>query len=219
MDTSIKVWAYRQGGRLLSDLMKVAISHTKTPAASELLATPQKEALQGSPPSLGVSIAEKSPITQPETAPGPSLPTSEETNRELKRRLARELYKAELDLAGGLLIAGKPCDCLEHKHTLLLEAAAEELVSAEPSNTVYLEIIQWIKDNQSKVTVKAIVSGTYRQDYPAMAHQFKEYRKRVMDTVASEDTGTTLSLEQAKKMAAEEAAQEVERQWDSQGKK
>ncbi|GAI20365.1 unnamed protein product, partial [marine sediment metagenome] len=94
------------------------------------------------------------------TVPAPAarhdLPTSEETTQALKRRLGKELYRAELDLSNKLRIAGKPCDCLESKHALLLEAAAEELIAQEPDNPVYLEIIDWIKQNQSKVTIEAI---------------------------------------------------------------
>ena len=62
------------------------------------------------------------------------LPTPEETTQELKRRLGKELYRAELDLSNKLRIAGKPCDCLDAKHTLGLEAVAEELIAQEPSN-------------------------------------------------------------------------------------
>lgn len=179
-------------------------------------------------PSASKSIKEEVP-QQPFVArqnylnrPKIELPTREETSRELKRRLARELYKAEMDLSGGLLIAGKPCDCLDVKHSLMLEAASEEMVSQEPSNSVYLEIIKWIKDNQHKVTVAAIESGQYKSEYPMMASQFKDFRKRVMGTAAfsaMEKPGTSFTLEDAKKMAAEAAAQEVERKWHSAEKK
>ena len=40
------------------------------------------------------------------------LPTEAETVDELKKDLAKELYKLELDLSRGLKINGKPCDCL-----------------------------------------------------------------------------------------------------------
>ncbi len=116
--------------------------------------------------------------------PRPELPTPEETTSELKRRLAKELYRAELDLSGGLRIAGKPCDCLDSKHTLGLEAAAEELIAQEPTNPVYTEILQWIKNNHPKVTIEAIVSGQYDEEYPRMASEFKGFRKRIMGTTA-----------------------------------
>jgi len=143
----------------------------------------------------------------------PQLPTSEETRHVLKRRLAKELYRAELDLAEGLRIAGKPCDCLDSKHSLGLEAAAEELIPSEPDNQVYREILSWLQDNRPKLTIEAVSSGQYDDEYPKMAAKFKGFRKRIMGTT------TTVTLEEAKKLAAEEAAKEVEKRWQSQEKK
>lgn len=146
------------------------------------------------------------------------MPTHDETTYELKRRLARELYRAELDLAGGLKIAGKPCDCLSEKHSLMLEAAAEEMISQDPANGVYQDIIAWIHKNQAKVTPEAIIAGTYAGEYPVMAAQFKKFRKDVLGTTSTAVVARpeqTVSLEQAKKIAAAEAAAEVERRWNS----
>jgi len=150
------------------------------------------------------------------------LPTTEETRQVLRRRLAKELYRAELDLAGGLRIAGKPCDCLDSKHSLGLEATAEELISSEPDNPIYREILVWLKQNHPKVTIEAIASGQYDKDYPSMAGQFREFRKRIMGTTALTamiEPKVQISLEEAKKLAAEEAAKEVEKRWGSQEKK
>lgn len=119
-----------------------------------------------------------------ERIPDYELPTNEETAQALKRRLAKELYRAELDLANKLRISGKPCDCLESKHTLGIEAVAEELIPHEPDNPVYSEIIDWIKQNQSKVTINAIISGLYDDEYPRMAAEFRDFRKRIMGTTA-----------------------------------
>lgn len=160
------------------------------------------------------------------TVPAPAarydLPTSEETAQALKRRLGKELYRAELDLSDKLRIAGKPCDCLSQKHTLMLEAAAEELIAQEPGNAVYYEILEWIKVNQPKVTIDAISSGQYDDEYPRMAAEFKGFRKRIMGTTvltAMVEPKEQLTLEEAKQLAAEEAAQEVEEKWHSQEKK
>jgi len=150
------------------------------------------------------------------------LPTTEETRQVLRRRLAKELYRAELDLAGGLRIAGKPCDCLDSKHSLGLEATAEELISSEPDNPIYREILIWLKQNHPKVTIEAIGSGRYDEEYPAMAGQFREFRKRIMGTTALTamiEPKAQISLDEAKKLAAEEAAKEVEKRWRSQEKK
>lgn len=150
------------------------------------------------------------------------LPTSEETRHVLKRRLAKELYRAELDLTEGLKIAGKPCDCLDSKHTLGLEAAAEELISSEPDKTIYREILVWLQDNRPKLTIEAISSGQYDDEYPKMAAEFKGFRKRIMGATAltsMSETREPVSLEEAKKLAADEAVKEVEKRWQSQEKK
>ena len=151
----------------------------------------------------------------------PQLPTTEETRQVLRRRLAKELYRAELDLTGGLRIAGKPCDCLDSKHSLGLEAAAEELIPSEPDNPVYQEILVWLERSRPKLMIEAIGSGQYDEEYPQMAAQFKDFRKRIMGTTvltAMIEPKTPITLEEAKKLAAEEAVKEVEKRWQSQEK-
>ncbi len=180
----------------------------------------------------------KDPTTQPvvpqhqnTTITGIDLPTSEETTTELKRRLAKELYKAELDLANGLLIAGKPCDCLSNKHSLEFEAACEELISQDPGNSVYREIIGWMNSNLHKCYPDIVLSGQYKSEYPYMALQLKEFRKRILGSSASSSVHNPvqksvepvkisvsqndqeITLEEAQELAAEQARAEVKRRW------
>ena len=114
----------------------------------------------------------------------PSLPTKEETTLHLKRRLALELYKAEIDLADKLKIFGKSCDCLDYKHNLEIQAVAEELIPREPDNPVYSEIVKWLNDNAEKVTLEASASGVYDDEYPKMAELFSDFRKRAVGTLS-----------------------------------
>ena len=115
------------------------------------------------------------------TRPPPQLerPTTEETLAQLKRRLAKECYKTELDLANGLLINGKPCDCLNDKHALFFESICEELIPLDPQNPIYLEILDWVKAALPKATSEAIMSGRYAAEYPLMASQMRDFRKRL----------------------------------------
>ena len=169
-----------------------------------------------------ITAKQEEAVTVPAPVARHDLPTSEETTQELKRRLGKELYRAELDLSNKLRIAGKPCDCLDSKHTLGLEAAAEELIAQEPDNPVYPEIIAWIKRNQPKLGIEAIVSGQYDEEYPRMAAEFKGFRKRIMGTTALTamvEPKEQITLDEAKALAAEKAAQEVEEKWHSQEKK
>lgn len=194
----------KQGSKLAGDLVRTAMSRPRKAAKEEPTQAAAAPASTGQPP----AAAQAAPIP---------LPTAAETTAVLKRRLGQELYKAELDLASGLLIAGKPCDCLDNKHTLFLEATSEELISQDPGNPVYQEIIQWIRDNQHKVTIEAIASGAYKGEYPQMANLFKNFRKRVMGTAAYNALGEPshpITLEEAKKLARDEAEKEVEKRWN-----
>ena len=111
----------------------------------------------------------------------PNLPTSEETVEELRRRLGKELYRFELDLVGGCKIAGRACDCCGDKHNFGIEATAEELIPMDRDPT-YGEVISWLNANRGKMTVEASASGIYDAEYPEMARQIREFRKRVMGT-------------------------------------
>jgi len=111
----------------------------------------------------------------------PNLPTTEETVVELKRRLGKELYRFELDLVGGCKIAGRACDCCGDKHNFGIEATAEELIPMDRDPT-YGEVISWLNANRGKMTVEASASGIYDAEYPEMARQVREFRKRVMGT-------------------------------------
>jgi hypothetical protein len=135
---------------------------------------------------------------------------------------------------------GSVHNCLSNKHTLQLDACAEELVSQDPDNNVYSEIQDWIASNQHKLNPEAILSGKYKLEYPHMALQFKEFRKRVLGSDAQSSitpsvtppqisilkvgkpelvehsaasTEGELTLEEAKKIAAKSAMAEVERRW------
>jgi len=142
------------------------------------------------------------------------LPTTEQTVRELKRRLAKELYRMELDLQSGARIAGRPCDCLDAKHRFGLEATAEELMSYE-ANPIYGEIIAWLNRHEVEFEPGEIAKHP-PEYYHKLAPEVRRFRKEVMGTeVASEE----LTLDEAKKLAAQEAEKEVEKLWQSQGKK
>jgi hypothetical protein len=95
MREELKAQLAREGGKLMSDLLRITFSRPRNKSAEE-----QTEA---STP----TTTEEKPEVPPQAA-SLTLPTREETTAELKRRLAKELYKAELDLSAGLKIAGKP---------------------------------------------------------------------------------------------------------------
>lgn len=218
MNPDIGASIVEEGSKLLGDLAKVAVRRSLKRMAAETQKEAPEKATEGkntSPPSEKPAASDfKAGTTRPLGSPPRTasqlpieLPTSEETTIELKRRLRRELNKLESDLVGGLKIAERPCDCLDDKHADIILAKTEELIPQDPSNLVYQEIVQWVKDNEHKGTIEAIQSGRYAADYPYMANEIKNFRKRVMGTVASTESITgTIGLNQAKKMAADDAA-------------
>ncbi len=161
------------------------------------------------------------PITNPGITQTPTespMPTTEETVGELRRELAKEMYRFQLDLARGCKIAGKPCDCCEKHPPFGIEALAEELIPMDPSNPIYLECIQWTKVNAHKLTLEASASGLFEQEYPHMAATWRNFRKQLMGTErlgAMVAPKQELSLEDAKAEASRIAAEEVEKQSQS----
>lgn len=144
------------------------------------------------------------------------LATTEETVAELKRRLAKELYRFQLDLAAGCKIAGKPCDCCDKHPSLGLEAMCEELIPMDPTNPIYREIPEWYMSNAHKLTAEASVSGKYDAEYPLMAALMRDFRKRLLGTetlTAMVTPKPEITLEEAKAEAARLAAEQIEKAW------
>ena len=108
------------------------------------------------------------------------MPTTAETLAELKRRLGKELYRAEMDLQGGARIAGKPCDCLSAKHRGGIEATAEELMSYE-RNPVYGQVIDWFNQHAPEFE-PAEIAKRPPEYYQGLAPEVRALRKQVVTT-------------------------------------
>jgi hypothetical protein len=102
----------------------------------------------------------------------------------LKRHLARELYQAERKLAARLWVAGKPCDCLDSSRNLSLEATAQKLTSLDPHNRTYRELVDWIQRTRRILSIESVRTGHYDEEYPQMARQLNDFRKRIMGTAS-----------------------------------
>ncbi len=233
MDVATKAKLLTEGGKFISDLIKIGLARS-TKKTTEITEEVIDETI--SIPNVQTAIAPHSsgmalPTSEETTAIEMASP--KEITEGLKGWLVDELSEYEDDLSHGLTFMGKPCDCTR-KHYPKLHSRSQELIPMEPGNTVYQDIQQWLVDNQHKVIPEAVVSGLYKNEYPKLASQLRTFRKRVMGSVglvpdphltkeqakklvaaANEESSTpgTLTLAQAKKMAAEEAAKEVEKAW------
>ncbi len=87
-------------------LVSVIVKGLNTPPEVKFPPYPGEEVFHIQPSSTQVISG-----TTPAIVTKPKLANTQETIEELRRRLGKELYKMELDLAGGGRIAGKPCDC------------------------------------------------------------------------------------------------------------
>jgi len=108
------------------------------------------------------------------------LATTSDTLEELKRRLGKELYKLELDLQGGLRIAGKPCDCASAKHNFGVEATAEELIAYE-KNPIYGQVIDWYRSHLPEFQPSEIIKHP-ESHYQSLVPELRAFRKQVMGT-------------------------------------
>lgn len=143
-----------------------------------------------------------SPTTSPESPrPAARARTIEtastgETIAWQRREIAKELYRLQMNLAAGGMIAGKPCDCLSGKHVLGLEALAEETMAMH-QDPVYQQVLDWTKEVDSKGTPDAIASGKYADDYPRMAGEARAFRKRLLGT---EDTRAMVTAQERREI-------------------
>jgi hypothetical protein len=140
----------------------------------------------------------------------PQLSTTAETLQELRRRLAKELYRLEMDLQGGGRIGKGVCDCLSKKHHLGIEATAEELMSYDKS-PVYGQVIQWMNE-RLPVFEPAEIANHPPAFYQAMTPEVRAFRKQVMGT---EDLMSILSAGAQRKVMKKKAEMEAHGSGDS----
>lgn len=165
-----------------------------------------------------------SPPTEAPTAEKSVSPhlTNEETVAYQKREIGKQLLAMESHYAQRMRIAGVPCDCGATKHLLYLEGLCQETIPMVNDPSPYEEILQWVKEVEPKSTEDAATSGKFDEEYPGMSGEARDFRKKVMGTLspaAMIESGQQLTLEEAKKLASEEAEREVEKRWGSQEKK
>ena len=148
--------------------------------------------------------------------------TTEQTIAYQNREIGKQLLAMESHYAQGMRIAGVPCDCGATKHLLYLEELCQETIPMADNPSTYEEIVRWVREAEPKSTEAAAKSGRHDDEYPVLSGQARDFRKRLMGTLspaAMIESKEPLTLDQAKKLAAEEAQKEVEKIWQSQEKK
>ncbi len=158
---------------------------------------------------------------------GASRLTSEETLAYQNREIGRELWLLEKHLAQGCRIPDStskliPCDCCE-KGGFIAGLAYESIPIAErasSSSAIYQKIAKWAEELTPMVTVAAVESGQH--DYKKLSGEASALRKELMGSLALGamiEPKEQITLDEAKKLAAEAAAREVEAKWQPLEKK
>ena len=140
-------------------------------------------------------------------------PTTEEIVAYHNKKLGKNLIALEGHYADRMRIFGKPCDCGSSKHLLFVEQFSEETIPMVDNPSIYEEMIKWVREVEPKSTDAAAKSGKYDDEYPALARQARDFRKRILGTTALSamiESTEQITLDQAKTLAAEQAAKEVE---------
>lgn len=193
--------------------------HTK--ALEEFARTlPPTESPKEAPPEQKTTVTTKTPekvaqAVSTSVLEQPRLST-EETVAYQNREIGKQLLAMESHYAQRMRIAGTPCDCGATKHLLYLEQLCLETIPMVGDPSTYEEMINWVRENEPKSTDEAARSGKYDQDYPVLSGQAREFRKRVIGTLSPRamiEPKGQITLEEAKKLAAEEAAKRVEETW------
>ena len=136
---------------------------------------------------------EKPPRPQPASTRGVS---DEDTINYQKREISKELLLMEKHLQQHCKINGTACNCCQ-KHPLAIEALSQEALGMT-GDKVYSELAEWTKGVTPMTTPEASASGQYEEEYPKLAVQAREMRKKIMGTT---DLLPLLEPEQRKKLS------------------
>lgn len=174
-------------------------------------------------------IGERPPKIEPQSSgQSPTVAVSKLTPAETlayqKKEIAKEIWQLEKHLAQGCRIPDKtgkriPCDCCE-KGTFIAGLGYESIPIAERAgqkSDIFEKIARWSEDLAPMVTVAAVESEKY--DYKKLSGEASALRKELMGTLALSAMASEITLDEAKKLAAEEAQKEIEKKWHSQEKK
>ena len=105
--------------------------------------------------------------------------------------------------------------CFKHSQNLIDIARETKSMTTDP---IWDEIINLGEEIKVKAHPDNIRAGTYFAEFPQLIVRVSQLRKPI-ETKLIELSKPELTLEEAKKLAAEEAAREVEKRWQSQEKK
>lgn len=154
----------------------------RTKELQELREIVEKNQARTPVPQKQESPAEALVLNNPLEVPRGPL-TTDQTVAYHNREIGKLLLRMERHYAQKLRINGIPCDCGASKHLLDIEALVEETIPMVDSPQIYYRLIEWVRAVGPKSTEEAAKSGKYDEEYPAMSHQARDFRKEVLGTL------------------------------------
>lgn len=123
------------------------------------------------------ALAEQHPKVHLE--PRKSAVSTEETIAYENREIVKRLRLMADHCVQKFRISSKPCDCGQFRHILEIEGLCEEAVQMVDNPNIYYSIIQTGKEIEPKVSLEAIGSGRYDEEYPKYAKVYRDLCKQL----------------------------------------
>jgi len=140
-----------------------------------------QEILTGAEPKKATEqvAVEERPQRRVHLEPRKSDVSTEETVAYQNREIVKVMRTMAKHCAQKFRIFNKPCDCGQRRHILEIEDLAEDTVQMVDNPNVYYRIIEVGKELEPKVTLNAIGSGRYDDEYPKYAKVYRELCKEL----------------------------------------
>ena len=122
---------------------------------------------------------EEKPPRRVHLEPRKSGVSTEETVAYQNREMVKVMRTMAKHCAQKFRIFNKPCDCGQRRHILEIEDLAEDTIQMVDNPDVYYRIIEVGKELEPKVTLNAIGSGRYDDEYPKYAKVYRELCKEL----------------------------------------
>ena len=108
--------------------------------------------------------------------------STQETVEYQNREIGKIVIQMERHAVQKFRINNKPCDC-GTKHLPDIEELCEETIPMVIDNEVYYKLIELGQELGPKVTIEAIESGQYDNEYPAYSLKYRDLRKELFGTL------------------------------------
>lgn len=211
MKRGTKAYIAREGGKILSDITRLVLTRPKKPSAS-----PESEEEAPSEEKTTSTIQKPEEVRQSGTT---GVVIRERLDPETMRWQLQETRAELWELEAHLKHYCKECGpdfscCFKHSQNLIDIARETKSMTTDP---IFDDIIKHGEEVRVKAHPDHIRAGTYFAEFPRLIVRTSELRKPI-ETQLIQLSRPEITLEEAKQMAAEEAAKEIEKRWQSQGK-